>query len=254
MTIVTCDLDNTLLYSHKKEIAVPKTCVEYYQGKPITYMTDATAELLIQAAGRILFVPVTTRTVEQYKRIHFPVQLPYALVCNGGVLLKQGKEMPQWYQETKKLVEASQMELQKGERLLEKDKNRSFELRRIREMFLFTKSDNPAATVAYLKERLDSGKVDVYANGAKIYVLPKLLTKGEAVRRFKKYLNPAAEESYRVLAAGDSVFDISMLEEADCGYIPEALQEEHGLPATVQCLKGEIFSEKLLRQIISFSL
>lgn len=257
MMIFACDLDNTLIYSQKKELPVPKSCVEIYRGEPITYMTDATAGLLGQMAAQAVFVPVTTRTLEQYRRISLPVEAPYALVCNGGVLLKQGVEVPEWYQETKRLVEPSRMELQKGEKLLTTDVNRSFELRRIQELFLFTKSDNPPATVAYLKENLDTDIVDIYANGAKIYVLPRQLTKGNAVLRLKEYLEKKAPEKIEkiaVVAAGDSEFDISMIEAADIGYVPEELAGAHTFPSTVHCLKEEagVFSEKLLREAAKY--
>ena len=88
MKIFMSDLDNTLIYSYKHEIGEEKTCVEIYQDREVSYMTNRSCELLKAVTEEILFVPTTTRTIEQYERIHLDVGIPkYALVCNGGVLL-----------------------------------------------------------------------------------------------------------------------------------------------------------------------
>ena len=95
MQIVHTDLDNTLIYSYKHEIGGPKTCVEIYQGREISFMTETSHRLLGQLCSKpgVLVVPTTTRTLEQYQRIDLGIGVPeYALVCNGGVLLHQGKE------------------------------------------------------------------------------------------------------------------------------------------------------------------
>ncbi len=94
------DLDNTLIFSYKHDIGEKKRCVEIYQGREVSYITERTYGLLKYAASRLLFVPVTTRTEEQYRRIDLGVGVPsYALVCNGGVLLINGQEDAGWYRE-----------------------------------------------------------------------------------------------------------------------------------------------------------
>lgn len=92
----------------------------------------------------VLVVPTTTRTLEQYQRIDLGIGVPeYALVCNGGVLLHQGKEDPVWYQESLALIADAQSELQRAEQWMTEDVNRCFEVRNIRSLFLFTKSNEP---------------------------------------------------------------------------------------------------------------
>ena len=111
MQIVHTDLDNTLIYSYKHEIGGPKTCVEIYQGREISFMTETSHRLLGQLCSKpgVLVVPTTTRTLEQYQRIDLGIGVPeYALVCNGGVLLHQGKEDPVWYQESLALIADAQ--------------------------------------------------------------------------------------------------------------------------------------------------
>lgn len=82
MQIVHTDLDNTLIYSYKHEIGGPKTCVEIYQGREISFMTETSHRLLGQLCSKpgVLVVPTTTRTLEQYQRIDLGIGVPeYAL-------------------------------------------------------------------------------------------------------------------------------------------------------------------------------
>ena len=95
------DLDNTLIYSYKHELGADKRCVEVYHGREISFITAETERLLQQIKARenqIVMIPTTTRTTEQYHRIQLGIgELPYALVCNGGVLLVRGREDEDWY-------------------------------------------------------------------------------------------------------------------------------------------------------------
>ena len=89
MQIVHTDLDNTLIYSYKHEIGGPKTCVEIYQGREISFMTETSHRLLGQHSSkpRDLLLPTTTTTLEQYHRIDLGIGEPdYAIVSNGGEL------------------------------------------------------------------------------------------------------------------------------------------------------------------------
>ena len=78
----------------------------------------------------MLVVPTSTRTIEQYERIRLGVgRFPYALVCNGGILLINGERDPEWYKDSLKNIKESRDELDKAIKFLEKDIRRSFELR-----------------------------------------------------------------------------------------------------------------------------
>ena len=177
------------------------------------------------------------------------VNLDYALMCNGGVLFLHGKEDATWYEETKALIAESRAELLYGEKLLEKDKNRCFEVRNIRDLFLFTKSNNPAASAAYLRKYLDTEKAEVFCNGIKVYIVPRQLNKGSALLRLKKRLGAEL-----VIAAGDSGFDIPMLNQADFALAPAELKREAGLlESVIYVEEGKLFSEMLLKKILDFT-
>lgn len=260
------DLDNTLIYSYRHEIGRGKKCVEIYQGREISFMTARSAELLRQVRNRAVFVPTTTRTVEQYQRIQLGEEPPeYALVCNGGILLVHGEREGEWYEESRELVAGCRKDLHFVEELLRADKDVDFEIRDIEGLFVFTKSAEPEQTVLRLRGYLEGSLLDVFSNGRKVYAVPKALSKGEAVRRFRRRLqaggsrlgNPvvtagdAGLGSLTVIAAGDSRFDISMLEEADVALAEQSLkldgiQGEH----VVYLGEGGFFSDEVLEHVL----
>lgn len=246
MLVFHSDLDNTLIYSCKHDIGTDKICVEVYQGREISYMTEKSRHLLKKIYDRVVFVPTTTRTIEQYSRIDLGIGTPeYALVCNGGVLLVHGAEDMAWYEESRRLVADCRSELETAEKILKTDTNVNFEIRNIRELFLFTRSKNPGSTVKVLQQHLDLSLVDVFCNGVKVYVVPKKLSKGTAVNRFRRLT-----QASQVISAGDSEFDISMLEEADLGFAPQELVDKYRISEKIIAIgPKKLFSDELLLQL-----
>lgn len=246
MRVINLDLDNTLIYSCKHDIGERKMNVEIYQGREISFMTEKSHELLKEIKSRCLVVPTTTRTREQYERIDLRAgDFPYALVCNGGVLLVNGQKDSAWYEESRRLISDCMEELSRGAELLRSEPTRKLEVRFIEELFLFTKCGEPKKAAARLKKCLDSRKVDVFCNGEKLYVVPGKLNKGAAAERFCRYVG--ADE---VIAAGDSEFDVSMTESADIGIVPAGFCKKYGAAGNLEEMKGEgIFAEEMLSRI-----
>ena len=82
-----------------------------------------------------------------------------------------------------------------------------------------------------------------------MYVVPKNLSKGNGIKRFKKYV-----EGDVVIAAGDSEFDISMLLEANKGLAPYGFCKEFGIDEDLnEAREGELFSEYVLRECIKIA-
>ena len=100
-------------------------------------------------------------------------------------------------------------ELEHFRGLLENDTDRCFEIRLVDGLFLFTKSGDTARTL----ERLGTGELcECFAQGRKVFVIPKRLSKGLAVRALAKRLGLARSS---IVCAGDSLVDVPMLNEAD---------------------------------------
>jgi len=112
--LFACDLDNTLLISHRisRECDI---CAEILNGKEQNFFTPAACEFIkkVTENENIILLPVTTRSVEQYKRIKFPADCTpkYALTCNGAVLLKDGFPEENWYNESEQLTDLHRDEL-----------------------------------------------------------------------------------------------------------------------------------------------
>lgn len=255
MVIFHSDLDNTLIYSYKRDIGKDKVCTEIYQEREVSFMTKKSYELLKIVNEKVIIVPTTTRTKEQYERIFLGIEPPkYALVCNGGVLLVNGVEDENWYKESQKLAADCHGELKKAHEWLQNDCNTSFEVRNIRDLFIFTKNSRTEYAKDMLENVLDLSLVEVLLNGVKIYVMPKVLNKGEALKRFKKRMEKYDPE--KIIAAGDSLFDIEMLKQADIALMPERLAQNYSSGECIQTIgvaKSEIFSEYLLNYIIMIS-
>lgn len=253
MIVFHTDLDRTLIYSHRAQIGEDKHCVEFYQGREVSFMTSRSCSLIREIAEQeeVLIVPTTTRSIEQYQRISLPVEPEYALVCNGGVLLRKGIKDRIWYEESLRRIAPAGEEMEKAKKLMEEDVSRSFELRFLEELFLFTKSSDPIGMKERLAEKLDLNKVSLFTNKEKVYVLPEGLDKGEALRRFREYLQERyPKKSFQSIGAGDSSFDIPMLAQSDIAFAPAALAKESGLsPETCLFSEEEIFSDRLLEEL-----
>ena len=249
MKILCTDLDNTIIYSYKHDIGNEKMNVELYKEREISFITKQTFELLKKVKEEFLIIPTSTRTIEQYERIDLKIgTFKYALVCNGSVLLVDGKKDKDWYEESLRLAKPSNLEVKKALEYLENDKRRTFELRYIEDLFVFTKCYKSETVVNELRKHLDKSLVNVFNNKEKVYVLPTLLSKGKAIERLKKYLKVEF-----IIAAGDSEFDISMVEAADVGLVPYGFKSEFNIKSDI-CEMGKegLFSEQLLRKCLQY--
>ena len=82
-----------------------------------------------------------------------------------------------------------------------------------------------------------------------MYVLPKRLTKGEAAMRLKNRLGAEL-----VIAAGDSDFDVSMLNAADLAIMPYELSEMYSFGDNTAVHSGDnVFSEFVLETVLEKS-
>lgn len=240
MTVFHCDLDNTLVYSYKKDIGAEKILVEVYEGREITFMTKKTQNLLKTLPDSVLFVPSTTRTVAQFQRLDLGQEFPYALVANGSILLKNGEIDGVWYEESLKLRQPYEESLKVAEAYLTEDPHRSTEIRWVDQFFFYCKSDKPQETAEDLTKKMAGTGIFVCANGSKVYAMAEVLEKGEAVKRFRRLL-PREKD----VAAGDSVMDVSMLRAVDCAYAPQEL----GCDFCIFPDDGVVFSEFLLEEV-----
>lgn len=210
------DLDNTLLFSHKHKCDTDQ-CVEYLNGNEQGFCTRRTLELLAQVRAKARFIPVTTRSVEQYLRVAWPAScVPrYAVTTNGGILLDDGKIDPEWHARTKALITPWREELLRMESRLP-DAPILKRYRVVDGIYLFAACDHErdAETIG----RFFAGKttLEIAVSGRKVYFFPPPVSKGEAVRRLRDKFKPG-----KTVCAGDSVIDVPMLRAADIAVLPD---------------------------------
>ena len=93
--VVFSDLDRSIIYS-KRFLGEDKSEleIEIYKNENISYISKKTVELIKQIKEKIEFIPTTTRTIEQFKRIEFSkydIDFKYAITSNGGNILVDGE-------------------------------------------------------------------------------------------------------------------------------------------------------------------
>jgi hydroxymethylpyrimidine pyrophosphatase-like HAD family hydrolase len=231
--------------------AMPRLlCVELYQASPLSYMTETASRALEVLAGVATFVPTTTRTPEQYARVHLLEKVsPYAICANGGYIVVDGVNDAGWSSAVQTRVAESAAALAEVREHLE-SVNGDFVLRRrtASDLFAYMVVDRaamPAAWVEDLTGWCAERGWRTSVQGRKVYCLPAGLTKAAAAEEVAR--RTGAET---MLAAGDSLLDIELLEAATASIRP-AHGELHdtgwSAPATsVTATAGILAGEEIL--------
>lgn len=219
--LIACDLDNTLIhsYKHKKD---GDACIEMLKDKEQGYADPKVYDLLNELKEYAWYIPLTTRSIEQYSRIKWPkgADPRYAVTTNGAVLLDNGTRQASWEEDSKKVVEPYRNDINSILSGLEKDSE--FKIKRIvDDMFAFASCMDGIDPKKKVSEYCGKSRLIAESTGRKIYFFPPELGKGQALRRLKKFLNPEF-----VIAAGDSMIDIPMLEEADLSFCKKDIFDE----------------------------
>jgi hypothetical protein len=272
LPLLAADLDRTLIYSAAAlGLDVPDSeaprllCVEVYEGRPLSFMTETAARLLAETTGtpvatetpgtagpettgrprtaglettgrrgtagtsvtttpdreRCVFVPATTRTPEQYRRVRLPGGPPrYAVCANGGHLLVDGDSDPEWREQVRSRLAACAPLDEVRERLRTSSSDGDWVLkRRVADgLFAYLVVDRERLPMTWVKELAAWAEPrgwTVSLQGRKLYAVPGSLTKSAAVAEVARRTGAT-----RIHAAGDSLLDADMLLAADGGWIP----------------------------------
>ncbi len=212
--LFACDLDNTLIHSYKHKTD-DDICIEIYNGREQSFISRRTAELLSGVVKKILFVPVTTRSVEQYQRIHWTEKIKpeFAVVSNGANFLRAGVVDKNWRRDSSEFIQPYLNELREREKIFSRDLNLTV-CRIVDESFLFLKCSDEVRTHELAEKIQKQTGLNVNYSGQKIYLFPPKLNKGAALMRLKKIFTPQ-----KIFAAGDSATDLPMLDVADFAYL-----------------------------------
>lgn len=245
-TIFASDLDNTLLFSQKHAVATD-LCVELLNGAPQGYLTQDAPRYLEQIMQRALFVPVTSRSVEQYRRIQFPAACRprYAVTTNGAILLVDGEIDQQWQQASLAAVLPWKDAFEEVLHML-REQPLAKRYRVVDEMFVFAACDTPQ-DAAELKRALEKrSPLKIEMTGRKLYFFPPQINKGAVIPKLREYFH-----ADWVICAGDSAMDVPMLQQADVSIVPNQ-EMMNGVPCrnVVACTPSERFYDFTLKETI----
>ena len=242
--VFASDLDNTLLYSksHKREGDV---CVEHIKGEAHGFMTPLAVERLREVSQKVRLIPVTTRSIEQYRRIEWPegTAPEYAVTTNGAVLLKNGEADAAWRETHDALIVPAREEIARCHALYLGD--RAFiRCRIVDDAYLFVYCADGVDARAQAAECQKQTSLRVEPSGRKIYFFPPKLTKGAALLELRRRFSPR-----KVYAAGDTAIDTPLLAAADRAFAAKTLAMEDA--AHIRRHTGEgVFAEWLLGEIL----
>ncbi|GAA1170128.1 hypothetical protein GCM10009654_29260 [Streptomyces hebeiensis] len=226
--LVASDLDRTLIYSAAAlQLSMPDAqaprllCVEVYESRPLSYMTETAAGLLVLLARNAVFVPTTTRTREQYGRVRLPGPPPaYAICANGGHLLVNGVSDRTWHDQVIRRLgdECASLGEIRAHLLATADPAWLLKERIAEDLFAYLVVDRALLPEGWVKELAEWAEPRGWAvslQGRKIYAVPRPLTKSAAMREVARRTGAG-----RTLAAGDSLLDADLLLAADRAWRP----------------------------------
>lgn len=234
--IYASDLDRTLIYS-LGAIGVPENTpglvpAEIIEGKTVSYISQQALNQLLELTTRVIFMPVTTRTIQQYKRINLfqeTIIPDYAVTSNGGNILIGGVVDKEWRDSIGRLV---------ARHSASAEEVRSYIKAVVRENWIISENycDDlfysfivhrdllPLDEISNLSDQLYNLGWKVSLQGRKLYAVPVAVNKSDAIIHVRRTVR-----SEPMVASGDSLLDKSLLESADYAIAP---------------CHGEIFAEQ----------
>lgn len=242
--LLACDLDNTLLHSHRSR-RENDICVEWFEGREQSFLSPDARRLLRRAIRELRVVPVTTRSMEQYRRIQWPEECApeCAVTTNGAVLLRNGAADVEWTAASLKTAEPCRGELERLRGVLDASCGRC---RLVDGMYLFVPCGDGEQAQRRAAAYREQTSLVTAVSGRKLYFFPPGMDKGAAVRRLR-------EEGLPVVCAGDSVIDLPMLNAADFALVPDAgMAGRVSGPRTAVCPPGEDFARFLLEMALRY--
>ncbi|MEN8907102.1 MAG: HAD family hydrolase [Clostridiales bacterium] len=248
--ILASDLDRTLIYSkrfinEKINIKSELVLIEKKEDIEISYITKTSIELLKKIIENIIFIPATTRTVEQYQRISLAKEniIPkYAIVSNGGNILENGKLNEEWNDTIKNQLNKNSTNYEDVKRKFSEISNKNWLLRSYTadNLFLYYIVDQekiPMDKIYDFEIWLKENRWTLSMQGRKLYLIPDCVDKWKAINFICE-----KENDYEVIAAGDSLLDLKMLNKSKY-----AISPSHGE------IKSRVFRGKKEQNSIVFT-
>lgn len=217
--IFATDLDRTMIYSSKflnKDNKDQITLIETLDNKEISYMSNYALRELEEINKKMYVVPVTTRSIKQFLRINTFKYCSYAITSNGGTILHNEQVLEEWEEHIQSILSQYKDKMIETMNLIV---NQTFVTREptlVDGKFIFTKTDNIEECEKTLERIIDKEFWNFTIQGQKVYIIPKEITKSNALKYLKKKL-----KEDKIVVAGDGKMDKDMLDIADIPILPK---------------------------------
>lgn len=203
MPLFATALDNTLIFSKgfvKNEDVI---AVEYKDNKELSYMTKQAFDYLNSLNEEITIVPISSRSLEEFKQLTFYSMFEHAILSNGLVILYKGLvEDGNWQYIIQK--EFEKMDLVNVESLLYNCSSlfkSNFELRDYY-YYAEVKEHQEIMALKLLRPFLHKDW-NCFVQNNKLYIVPKIVTKENALKFLTKKYNLDLPHSFGAGASKD---------------------------------------------------
>lgn len=220
MNIFASDLDQTLIYSTR---TVDKsmegvTAIEKIGDRTISYTLESTLLEIERLTKHSHFIPTTTRTLRQYKRLNFRnINIKYVILANGGLILKNGMVDLEW----DSIIASKLKKLSSHGYILNKLKR----LEKENGFVKFVNADNFYIYMIVNEKKFNKDVLKgfdkflsgwkIFDQGRKIYFIPDVISKGKALEYLKQKIKPDF-----VICSGNSILDESLISVSDLFIAP----------------------------------
>jgi hydroxymethylpyrimidine pyrophosphatase-like HAD family hydrolase len=221
------DLDRTLIYPLRTlPMGHTATVIEHHHGRGVTVATEETLRALRELAARDAFVAVTTRSRGQLERVSPIWQLAvqgWAICSDGATLLRQGAVDREWCARVDDIC-ARSAPLEEGIEVFKREVGSPDTTRWVATLydcdqrFLYATiidAEKPDGLEQHAQLAFARLGWKAVRHGRKLYAMPAGIGKAAAVRYLCERLQVDT-----LLAAGDSVLDIEMMQDADVAWCP----------------------------------
>ncbi|MBU3191779.1 HAD hydrolase family protein [Clostridium bowmanii] len=232
--IFASDLDSTLIYSSRhcnlinEEELLP---VDFYNNNNCSFITKPIQDKLEHINESMLFIPVTTRSPEQYSRMKYfydVLKPKYAVVANGGIILRHGNALKAWSDissaKLNKIISTKTM-IKLCSFFLESNFVKSYKT--CEDLFIysildedklasnFSKGDSSLDYFQILRSFCAKYNYNLSKQGKKVYIVPNCINKYDPINYIMKLENI---DIY--ISAGDSLLDYPMIQHSNYGIVP----------------------------------
>ena len=244
--IFASDLDSTLIYSSRHCTLIKEeklTAVDFYNNCNSSFITKSMQDKLKHINESMLFIPVTTRSKEQYARMKYFYDIinpKYAVVANGGIILRYGKELKAWSDISwVKINDATSIKamINLCSFFLESDFVKSYKT--CEDLFIYSIIDEDKLANTFLNDELaidyfqtlrvfcSKHNYSLSKQGKKVYIVPNCINKYDPI----KYIMEL-EHINTFIAAGDSLLDYPMIQGSNYAVVPSHGELLRNIPST----------------------